>query len=89
MKTRLLISTLVAAFILSVSPPVQADGAAQPAAQSATGEPAKCQTAFRPGERLEMTPQCKYLERCCLGNTPNAPKCCEGAVKKCGGKEPS
>jgi hypothetical protein len=89
MKIRMLISTLLAAFILAASPLVQADGTAQPAAQNKAAEPVKCQAAFRPGEPLEMTPQCRYLDKCCTGGGPNAAKCCEAAVKKCGGKEPS
>lgn len=40
--------------------------------------------AQRPGTVL-ATPQCNYLQKCCEGNTPNAPKCCEGYFKKCGG----
>jgi len=32
--------------------------------------------------------QCNYLAKCCAGNTPNAPKCCEGYFKLCEVKDP-
>jgi len=50
--------------------------------ETATSE--ACAIAQKPGTVL-ATPQCNYLQKCCEGNTPNAPKCCEGYFKKCGG----
>lgn len=39
-------------------------------------------TAFIDQE-LSMTPECRYLTKCCEGDTPNKNKCCQGVLAKC------
>ena len=36
---------------------------------------------------IEKSPECRYLEKCCQGNTDNAKKCCAGYLKRCGGRD--
>lgn len=67
-----MVSALLAVFALGSS-----TDAPHPAASEA------CEAASAPAG-LAATPQCNYLAKCCAGNTPNAPKCCQAYFSKCG-----
>ncbi|MBL8612685.1 MAG: hypothetical protein JNL38_35420 [Myxococcales bacterium] len=80
MKRFSVVAVVVAAISILAGGAASANVGAQDDVEAAEA----CAAAQRPGSVL-ATPQCTYLEKCCGGNTPNAPKCCEGYFKKCGG----
>ena len=79
MKRFSVVAVVVAAISILAGGAASANVGAQDDVEAAEA----CAAAQRPGSVL-ATPQCTYLEKCCGGNTPNAPKCCEGYFKKFG-----